>query len=177
MNKKITLPLISALVAIVAVGGIVYWQVESADSPVSLDESIDSTSEPEEQTPDKITSSDSTLSKNDAPATQKSTAKKPGAYINYSGSAIASTAGTKLLFFHAPWCSQCRMIESDINSQGIPDGVTVIKIDYDSNQTLRQKYGVTLQTTFVRVNDDGSLVKKFVAYDEPNFDSVKRNLL
>lgn len=100
----------------------------------------------------------------------------PGAYIDYSSNIIANTAGTKVLFFHAPWCPQCRTLEADINKQGLPSGVTVIKVDYDTNQALRQKYGVTLQTTLVRVDDQGNLVKKLVAYDNPSIESIKQVL-
>ena len=100
-----------------------------------------------------------------------------GTYIEYSSATISSTKGTKILFFYAPWCPQCRALEASIKSGQIPAGVTIIKVDYDSNQALRQKYGVTIQTTLVRVDDSGALVKKFVAYDEPTLASVKGNLL
>ena len=102
---------------------------------------------------------------------------QPGVYEEYQEGLVASTDGVKVLFFHAPWCPQCRMIEADIEKQGVPNGVTVLKVDYDSNQALRQKYGVTLQTTFVEVDKDGNEIEKYVAYNEPTFDSVKANLL
>lgn len=100
-----------------------------------------------------------------------------GAYIQYSDTAVAAAEGQKVLFFHAPWCSQCRSIESGIYDQGVPAGVTIIKVDYDTNQELRKKYGVTIQTTFVKIDDQGELVSKYVAYDEPTFDAVKREYL
>jgi len=104
--------------------------------------------------------------------------KEPGKYVPYKEDSIASDPGTtKLLFFHAPWCPQCRDLEADILNDGVPMGVAIFKVDYDSNQTLRKKYGVTLQTTFVRVDEQGNLVKKYTAYDEPTLDSVKQNLL
>ena len=105
------------------------------------------------------------------------TSATPGAYIDYNENAIANTASKKVLFFHAPWCPQCRALEEDIKVKGVPAGVTVIKVDYDTNQALRQKYGVQLQTTLVLVDDDGNLVKKYVAYDEPTIEAVKDNLL
>lgn len=106
-----------------------------------------------------------------------STQAAPGAYVDYSDTVVATSPGTKLLFFHAPWCPQCRALDEDIRVKGAPDGVTIIKVDYDSNQALRKKYGVTLQTTIVRVDDNGELVKKYVAYDEPSLDSIVKNLL
>lgn len=102
---------------------------------------------------------------------------QPGVYTDYSEQAVLSTAGTKLLFFHAPWCPQCREMEASIQRDGVPSGVTVFKVDYDSNQGLRQKYGVTLQTTFVKVDDEGNKVASYVAYEEPQFSSVERELL
>lgn len=100
-----------------------------------------------------------------------------GVYVQYSDTAIASAEGQKVLFFHAPWCSQCRSIESGIYEQGVPTGVTIIKVDYDTNQELRKKYGVTIQTTFVKIDDQGGFISKYVAYDEPTFDAVKREYL
>ncbi len=100
-----------------------------------------------------------------------------GAYVEYSDDAIAQAEGRVLLFFHAPWCPQCRSVESDILAQGVPDGVTIIKVDYDSRQDLRQQYGVTLQTTFVEVDADGAEVQKHVAYDDPHLDAVVAAML
>lgn len=103
--------------------------------------------------------------------------KTPGSYQPYTAEAVSSTKGTRILFFHAPWCSQCRQLDSDISATGVPDDVTIFKVDYDKNQTLRKQYQVTLQTTFVVLNDDGSLRKRHVAYDEPTFAAVKRAIL
>lgn len=103
--------------------------------------------------------------------------QRPGAYVPYSADIIRQTVGTKVLFFHAPWCPQCRELEASIQAGTIPSGVTIIKVDYDSNQSLRQKYGVTIQTTLVRVSDTGELEKKFVAYDEPSLAAIIKNML
>lgn len=100
-----------------------------------------------------------------------------GKYVTYSENVIAQTPGTKVLFFHAPWCPQCRDLEASIKAGTIPPGVTIIKVDYDSMRDLRKKYGVTIQTSLVRVSDSGELEKKYVAYDEPNLESLKRNIL
>lgn len=102
---------------------------------------------------------------------------KAGVYTDYSESAIATASGKKILFFHAPWCPQCRDLDQDIQDNGAPAGTTIFKIDYDSNQDLRKKYGVTVQTTLVLVDDSGNLVKKFVAYADPSVESIIENLL
>jgi thiol-disulfide isomerase/thioredoxin len=114
------------------------------------------------------------------PTPQASTGMSPaavGAYVEYRAGIIEATKGTKVLFFHAPWCPQCRKLEQNILDGSIPSGVTIVKVDYDSNQALRQKYGVTIQTTLVRVNDAGMFEKKYIAYESPTLDAVKANLL
>lgn len=104
-------------------------------------------------------------------------ASQAGQYLDYSPELVASTPGDKLLFFHASWCSQCVKLEDDIEASGVPDGVTVFKVDYDSNQDLRRKYGVTIQTTMVKVGDGGKKLDSYVAYEDPTFDSVSAALL
>lgn len=153
---------IAAAVVLLAliIGGAVYFSRSSSDEPSAVTEENTTQSVPTESTsPEQMPS------------------QSPGAYVDYSDTVVANTAGTKILFFHAPWCPQCRALESSIKSSTIPDGVTIIKVDYDTHQSLRQKYGVTIQTTLVRVDDDGNLVKRYVAYDEPTFASLKANLL
>jgi len=106
-----------------------------------------------------------------------SNASQPGQYVEYSPELVAETPGDKLLFFHADWCSQCVSLEGDIEASGVPDGVTIFKVDYDSNQDLRQKYGVTIQTTLVKVDDNGDEIDSYVAYEDPTFDNVSAALL
>ncbi len=159
MNKK-TLAIVVAILLTIG-GGVAYLLSSSSeDTPPAQTQQTQDTSPQNTATPERST-----------------TIQQPGAYINYSASAIADTPGTKLLFFHAPWCPQCRDLESDIKSTGVPTGTTIIKVDYDTSQSLRQKYGVTLQTTIVRIDDQGELVSKFVAYDDPSVKSIVENLL
>jgi thiol-disulfide isomerase/thioredoxin len=95
-----------------------------------------------------------------------------GQYIDYSEELLASTEGRKWIFFHAPWCPQCRALEADIVEKGVPQGLTIFKIDYDTSTAERQKYGVTLQTTVVEVDDNSNETAKFVAYDDPSLAAV-----
>ncbi|MDQ5894680.1 MAG: hypothetical protein QG596_941 [Actinomycetota bacterium] len=104
-------------------------------------------------------------------------ASQPGEYVEYSPELVASTPGEKLLFFHADWCSQCQALEDDIETSGVPDGVTIFKVDYDSNQDLRQEYGVTIQTTVVKVDDNGEMIDSYVAYEDPTIDNVTSALI
>lgn len=111
------------------------------------------------------------------PDTAMATSAEAGKYLPYQAQTLAQTSGTRILFFHAPWCPQCRQLENSIEAGTIPSGVTIFKVDYDSNQKLRQQYGVTIQTTLVLLDQNGNEVKKYVAYDQPNLQAVVQNLL
>lgn len=72
--------------------------------------------------------------------------------------------GKALIFFHAQWCPFCLAAEKDILSKfdQIPEDVTILKANYDSERSLKQQYGVTTQHTFVQVNQDGTEITKWV---------------
>ncbi|MBN9200210.1 MAG: hypothetical protein ABS61_00145 [Microbacterium sp. SCN 70-18] len=110
------------------------------------------------------------------PAGEEPMAEEPtaaaGAYVDYTDGAIEATPGDKALFFHASWCPQCRALDDDLRASGAPDGLTVFKVDYDSRTDLRQKYGVTLQTTIVFVDDAGEAISSTVLYDDPSVASL-----
>ena len=102
---------------------------------------------------------------------------KKASYVAYDSNLVNTTKGVKILFFHAPWCPQCKELDSDISKNISSDtNVTIFKVDYDSNQSLRQKYGVTIQTTLVKIDDNGNLIEKYVAYQEPTYANLKSNL-
>jgi thiol-disulfide isomerase/thioredoxin len=102
---------------------------------------------------------------------------RPGRYINYSAAQVAATPGTKILFFHADWCSQCRKLDQDIRANTVPRGVTIFKVDYDSNRDLRRRYGVVIQTTLVKVDSGGKMTARYVAYEAPTLNNVTKALL
>lgn len=125
-----------------------------------------STASPTAETPAPTAEMETEASAAPAPA------PAAGAYVDYTDGAIESTAGTKVLFFHASWCPKCRQLDEQLRAEGAPDGLTVFKVDYDSRTDLRQKYGVTLQTTVVFVDDRGELISSTVLYDDPSIDSL-----
>lgn len=89
----------------------------------------------------------------------------PGSYIDYAdyvNDAESYQGSDVVLFFHASWCSTCHAAEQSIVSTGVSDGLTIVKVDYDSSQDLKQQHGVTLQHTFVQVDSDGQQKAKFV---------------
>lgn len=166
MKKKIWLVV---AVLLVALGGGVLLLRNSSEKPEAETKSNTSSQQTEEVVEPEVTENTT-----EPEASQVA----PGKYVDYSASLLTDESlGTKILFFHAPWCPQCRELEDSIEAGDIPSGVTIIKVDYDSNQSLRSRYGVTIQTSLVRISGSGDLVKKYVAYDEPSLESLKENLL
>ena len=161
MPKKLKLVVVGMIILIAFCSA--YFFVTRGSQEISQPNSTSLTPPNESSTPSAPAASD--------------TDSAPGAYLEYSEDLLAATKGTKILFFHAPWCPQCRALESSIKSGSIPNNVTIFKVDYDSNNRLRQKYGVTIQTTLVKVSDTGGELKKFVAYDDPSLSAITKELL
>ena len=90
--------------------------------------------------------------------------QKAGSYTAYSAESLAmAQKGRTVLFFHASWCSTCKSADADIvkNTAQIPAGLTILKTDYDKEIALKQKYGVTIQHTFVEIDSNGTLIQKW----------------
>lgn len=115
-------------------------------------------------TPPAVTASSRTPASGSTPVPPSGAGTPVGAYLSkaeYTEQA-ASRAGTKVVyFFHAPWCPTCRATEKAIARGGIPDGLTLVKVDFDSEVDLRRTYGVTTQHTFVQVDASGAEVAKW----------------
>lgn len=158
MNKQILT--IVVVLAVVIGGALVGLSIGTAQDPTDSAESSSSSGNAGDETSQVVA--------NDG----------GGDYVEYSPTAVADAEGRVLLFFHATWCPQCVSIDGDINSEGVPSGVTIVKVDYDSNQDLRAHYGVTQQTTFVEVDASGEkLQENFVAYSDPTLQTVLNALL
>jgi thiol-disulfide isomerase/thioredoxin len=90
---------------------------------------------------------------------------KAGSYEPYSPDKVllASATHDVVLFFRAGWCPTCRAVDADIknNLSKIPSDLTILDVNYDNSTALKQMYAVTYQHTFVQVDKDGKLIKKW----------------
>jgi thiol-disulfide isomerase/thioredoxin len=110
------------------------------------------------------TNSDMRGAMNKNGAMQGAMNEKAGTYEAYAPEKIAMAAtGKVVLFFRAGWCPTCRAVNADIisNANNIPPNTTILDVNYDTSAALKKKYGVTMQHTFVEVDAQGALIKKW----------------
>ena len=112
----------------------------------------------------KKSSSQQSEDPNQDPAVQNNS--KAGTYQDYSKPTFTTTPGMRLIFFFSSQSLQSIELDKSIKSSQIPAGVTIFKADFGTKDDLRNKYGVTLQGTVVKVKEDGSLDKKFTLDDK-----------
>ncbi len=100
-----------------------------------------------------------------AMAEEDAAMSKEGAWIDQAAyEADAATfheAGDVVLFFNASWCPTCKATVESLDADGVPAGLTVVSVDYDAATDLKKQYGVTVQHTFVQVDEQGNELAKF----------------
>lgn len=86
-------------------------------------------------------------------------------YDQYQASKDTYADSKVVLFFNATWCPDCRAINEALTSDPgkIPAGTTVVSVDYDQHADLRQRYGVTMQHTFVQIDTNGEKARQWVS--------------
>ena len=85
-----------------------------------------------------------------------------GVYKDYTEADLANAEkGHVVLFFNASWCPTCQAAVKNFKASSVPDGLTLLSIDYDKYADLKKKYGVTYQHTFVQVDKNGNQIKKW----------------
>lgn len=156
-------------IVVVVFGGLVaVLAFASNNGPVNNSTSQQQSTEPIVSDPEETT-----------PATDSElTSLSAGRYETYDASRVAEEGFTQtVLFFHAPWCPECRAFDKAITNADLSDGLQILKVDYDSSTELRQKYGVTLQSTFVSVDSQGNEVSTWVGYGkDKSVDEIVSNL-
>lgn len=94
-------------------------------------------------------------------------AARIGTYADYRSETLdeAIARGDKVvLFFHTVWCPFCKQLDQELlhDPSVIPEGVTVLKTDFDSEATLKTKYGARFQHTFVQLDANQELVTSWL---------------
>ena len=124
---------------------------------------VETNTEPSEASPTASSQSVSPSASQQSP-TQSTDSAKAGAWVSYAEyeQDPSKYAGSEVvLHFSAPWCPTCLATTVSLEETGVPGGLTVVKVDYDTSQHLKQEYGVTTQHTFVQIDEDGNEQTKF----------------
>lgn len=92
-------------------------------------------------------------------------------YETYQNSADGYANTDVVLFFNASWCSTCKQARDNFESSldQFPPGLTIVVVDFDDSVDLKKEYGVTVQHTFVQIDNQGEELKKWsgsVSVDE-----------
>lgn len=122
--------------------------------------SDDKAASPSPTAPEAMTKTETAMTKTDEAMKQDAAAK--GQIIDYKTYSAdkAKFADSKVvLFFTAPWCPSCQETNKNLDADGAPDGLTVVRVDYDSETDLKQQYGITVQHSFVQVDKAGEKQK------------------
>jgi hypothetical protein len=177
-NKNNTSKIIGAVVSAVVLVSGVGFLVNSQMNTQKANEDKAAMKKSEESAMMKKSESEAMMKKTESEAMMKKDAMakegsamagsamamtKAGVFTTYSEAALTKTEGHKnILFFSATWCPTCQATNKDIqaNLDKIDPKLHILSVDYDTNQALRTKYGVTMQHTFVEVDGSGNLIKK-----------------
>lgn len=183
-REKGALPIIIAIAAVFVIGGAFYLKPSEKDDKKMEDKAaMEAKNEMEVKSDARVseeskaratTSVDLVDLKADIKTEVKADIKTAGEYklysaenLNLSLAPLAKIIGSEnssekvVLFFNASWCPTCKAADKEFKSSKIPDGVTILSVDYDLNTELRKKYGVTYQHTFVQIDGKGEIVKKW----------------
>jgi thiol-disulfide isomerase/thioredoxin len=153
MSKK-TLIIVGIIIGLLIIGGSVFaYSNNQTEKQVTIDS----------KTEDNVT-----IENDEDVMVTDNTNSNNGSYITLAeyDSDSAKYNDTKVVyFFHASWCPICRSIDEDLlaDMPQIPEGVTIVKTDFDNSTDLRKKYGVTNQYTFVQVDNNGNETSQWSA--------------
>lgn len=157
MNKNVGVTIV-VIVFLIVSGGI-YASLNSTNEAMIVKEQM----EQETITNQKMTEEKAMMEKETME--EKNVIMKAGSYEAYAPEKVilASATHDVVLFFRASWCPTCRTVDTDIkaNLSKIPSNLSILDVDYDNSTLLKQKYGITYQHTFVQIDQDGNIIKKW----------------
>lgn len=175
MNKKLGIIIAAVVVGVVLVGGGALAYNNSQNAKKEADHTAMMKSEAETAAMQKQKEADAMKQDDNMKKTEGDAMMAKGSFSDYSSDKLANAEkGKVVIFFSAAWCPTCKEANKNFTSSATPDGVTLLKADYDSSTDLKKKYGVTYQHTFVQVDKDGKQIKKWSG--STTYDQIKSQL-
>jgi len=89
-------------------------------------------------------------------------------YSDYSEDLVKNSTWNIVLQFHANWCPSCVSLDKNLMWSKIPENLTILKVDYDKESDLKEKYSITMQHTSVLVDSEWNMIKKWVSSRDLN---------
>jgi len=88
-------------------------------------------------------------------------------FITYSESNLQEAIDNDeipLLYFYADWCPTCRALNKELidKASEIPENLTILKIDYDTEKELKLKHEITIQHTLIQLDQNQSEVTRWI---------------
>ena len=162
------------LIVIAVLAGIIIFA--SSDKEPSMEKESENMAQ-EESVGAEISPEDGEMMQDDSVIENEIMMQGAGSYEAYAPEKLArAETGDVVLFFHADWCPTCRGLNNDINANlsSIPKNVSILKVNYDKETALKQKYGVTYQHTLVQVDAEGNQIVKWSK--SPTLEDVLLNI-
>ena len=100
-----------------------------------------------------------------------------GVYRDYSDTAVARSLEEErdvVLFFHAIWCPTCKNLDRRLKEATIPNGVSIFKVDFDSEKELKRRYGVRSKHTLIQIDSEREPIN--IWFGSPSAESVFDNI-
>lgn len=161
MNKK-SMIIITVIAGVLLIGGGVMAYTSDQNKKKDAEHAAMMKKEAAAMEKDKMAKEADKMAKTDAMKKDGDAMMIQGSFTDYDTAKLANAEkGDVVLYFSAPWCPTCQEANKNFNASSAPDGLTLLKVDYDSSTDLKKQYGVTYQHTFVQVDKDGKQLKKW----------------
>lgn len=175
MNKR-TLVIISTVIGLFLIGGALAYSSDQSKKKDAENAAMIKLEETAAMEKDQMAKEDETMSEEEAMKKDDAAMMVKGSFTDYDAAKLADAEkGDVVLYFSAPWCPTCQEANKNFNASDAPDGLTLLKVDYDSSTDLKRQYGVTYQHTFVQVDKDGKQLKKWsgsTTYDQLEAETI-----
>lgn len=175
MNKKLLI-IASVVAGLFLVGGVLAYSSDQTKKKDAEHAAMMKKEEAAAMEKEKMAKDGDAMSKEDAMKKDDGAVMIKGSFTDYDTAKLANAdKGAVVLYFSAPWCPTCKEANKNFNATSTPDGLTLLKVDYDSSTALKKQYGVTYQHTFVQVDKDGKQLKKWsgsTTYDQLKAETI-----